>query len=36
MTGDLALITTLKNVKKLNTGDFILAVRDRLAKKLGA
>ncbi len=34
MTGDLALITSLKNVKKLNTEDFILAVRDRLAKKI--
>ena len=34
MTGDLVLITSLKNVKKLNTEDFILAVRDRLAKKI--
>ncbi|MBQ6635533.1 MAG: NADP-dependent isocitrate dehydrogenase [Lachnospiraceae bacterium] len=34
MTGDLALITSLKNVKKLNTEDFILAVRDSLAKKI--
>lgn len=34
MTGDLALITSLKNVEKLNTEDFILAVRDRLAKKI--
>lgn len=34
MTGDLALITSLKNVKKLNTEEFILAVRDRLAKKI--
>ena len=34
MTGDLALITSLKHVKKLNTEDFILAVRDRLAKKI--
>ena len=34
MTGDLALITSLKNVKKLNTEDFILAVRDSLAQKI--
>lgn len=32
MTKDLALITELKNVKTLNTKDFILAVRKRLEK----
>ena len=36
MTGDLAVITTLKNVEKLGTEEFILAIRDRLAGKLGA
>ena len=36
MTGDLAIITSLAKVEKLNTEDFILAIRDRLAKKLGA
>jgi hypothetical protein len=30
MTGDLALISELPNVKKLNTLDFIKAVRSRL------
>ncbi len=34
MTGDLALITSLKNVEKLNTEEFILAVRDRLVEKI--
>ncbi|MDD2354734.1 MAG: NADP-dependent isocitrate dehydrogenase [Lachnospiraceae bacterium] len=32
MTGDLALITTNKNVQKLDTEGFILAVRDELGK----
>jgi isocitrate dehydrogenase len=30
MTGDLALITTLENVTKLNSEDFIRAIRERL------
>ena len=36
MTGDLAIITSLDNVKKLSTEDFIFAIRDCLAEKLGA
>lgn len=36
MTGDLAIITSLQNVEKLNTEAFILAIRDRLVEKLGA
>ena len=36
MTGDLALITTIKDVEKLDTESFILAIRDTLDKKLGA
>ena len=36
MTGDLALITTLDNVEKLDTEAFILAIRETLEKKLGA
>ena len=36
MTGDLALITTIKNVEKLDTESFILAIRDTLDRKLGA
>ena len=36
MTGDLALITTLPNAQKLETEEFILAVRDTLKKKLTA
>lgn len=35
MTGDLALITTLDQVEKLDTEGFILAIRDRLEEKLG-
>ncbi|MCR5624693.1 MAG: NADP-dependent isocitrate dehydrogenase [Lachnospiraceae bacterium] len=35
MTGDLALITSLENVTKLNSEDFILAIRDRLQELLG-
>ena len=34
MTGDLALITTFPNVEKLDTEGFILAIRDKLEKKL--
>ena len=34
MTGDLALITTLEQVEKLDTEGFILAIRDRLNEKL--
>ena len=34
MTGDLALITTLPNVEKLDTEGFILAIRERLETKL--
>ena len=30
MTGDLAAITTLPNVQKLDTEEFILAIRDTL------
>lgn len=36
MTGDLALITTIENVEKLDTEAFILAIRENLDKKLGA
>ena len=36
MTGDLALITTIKNVEKLDTEAFILAIRDNLDKILNA
>ena len=36
MTGDLALITTLPNVEKLDTEGFILAIRERLETKLEA
>ncbi|WP_026506269.1 NADP-dependent isocitrate dehydrogenase [Butyrivibrio sp. NC3005] len=32
MTGDLALITSLENVTKLNTEEFILAIRENLEK----
>jgi len=32
MTGDLALITTLPNVTKLNTEDFIMAIKEELDK----
>ncbi|MDY6352707.1 MAG: NADP-dependent isocitrate dehydrogenase [Lachnospiraceae bacterium] len=35
MTGDLALITTLPNPTKLNSKDFILAIRENLEKELG-
>ena len=34
MTGDLALITSLENVKKLSSREFILAVRKRLEEEL--
>ncbi len=34
MTGDLALITSLKDVKKLNSEDFIKAIRATLEKKI--
>ena len=34
MTGDLARITTLPNVKTLNSEDFILAIRDTLEAML--
>ena len=34
MTGDLYLISTLENKKKLNTQDFILAVRKTLESLL--
>lgn len=36
MTGDLALITTLPKVEKLDTEGFILAIRERLETKLNA
>ena len=32
MTGDLALISSLENIRKVNTKDFILAVREELEK----
>jgi isocitrate dehydrogenase len=35
MTGDLALITNIENVEKLDTEGFILAIRETLDKKLG-
>ena len=35
MTGDLALITSLPNPIKLNSKDFILAIRENLEKDLG-
>lgn len=35
MTGDLALITTLPNPIKLNSKDFIIAIRENLEKELG-
>ena len=36
MTGDLAIITTLDQVEKMETEEFILAIRSCLEKKLGA
>lgn len=36
MTGDLALITTLPNVEKMETEEFILAVRETLDRKINA
>ena len=36
MTGDLALITTIPDVEKLGTEEFILAVKETLDKKLNA
>jgi len=36
MTGDLALITTLPNVEKLDTEGFIHAIRERLETKLNS
>ena len=36
MTGDLAIITTLGHVEKMETEEFILAIRSCLEKKLGA
>ncbi len=36
MTGDLAIITTLDHVEKMETEEFILAIRSCLEKKLGA
>ena len=36
MTGDLALITTLPKVEKLDTEGFILAIRERLETKLNS
>ena len=35
MTGDLYLLSTLENKKKVNTGDFLKAVDERLKKLLG-
>ena len=34
MTGDLAAMSTLENITKVNTEDFLLAIRDRLEKLL--
>jgi hypothetical protein len=36
MTGDLAILTTLDHVEKMETEEFILAIRSCLEKKLGA
>ena len=36
MTGDLAIITNLDHVEKMETEEFILAIRSCLEKKLGA
>ena len=36
MTGDLALITTIPDVEKLGTEEFILAVKETLDKKMSA
>ena len=36
MTGDLALITTIPDVEKLGTEEFILAVKENLDKKMNA
>ena len=36
MTGDLALITTIPDVEKLGTEEFILAVKENIKKKLNA
>ena len=36
MTGDLALITTIPEVKKLGTEEFILAIKETLDKKMNA
>ena len=36
MTGDLALITTIPNVEKLGTEEFILAIKETLDKKMNA
>ncbi len=35
MTGDLYLLSTLENKKKVNTVDFLKAVDERLKKLLG-
>lgn len=35
MTGDLYLLSTLENKKKVNTVDFLKAVDERLKKFLG-
>ena len=34
MTGDLASMSTLENITKVNTEEFLLAIRDRLEKLL--
>ena len=36
MTGDLALITTIPEVQKLGTEEFIFAVKETLDKKMNA
>ena len=36
MTGDLALITTIPEVKKLGTEEFIFAIKETLDKKMNA
>jgi isocitrate dehydrogenase len=36
MTGDLALITTIPNVEKLGTEEFILAIKETLDQKMNA
>ena len=36
MTGDLALITTIPDVQKLGTEEFIMAIKETLDSKMNA